>query len=456
MLWAIVKRELADHLMSFRFSAIFVLTLLLMVISILVSSSEYRKAMKEYPTRVEQLVNEDGKVNLGMVAGQGRATVQQVPSYLAFCNGTGERQLPNQVFMAVHGLRGVQRSSDLGEVYRLPGRVDWTFAIAVILSFGAGLLTYRGISGEMSEGTLTLVLSHPVPRSTVLLGKYIAALLALVTVFLIATLCGLVVILSIDPGQLRGDDWLKIGFFCMVGIIYLSCFTSIGLVCSVVARGPLLSAIAYLFVWTAFVFIAPNLGGIVAARLGDAPTPLQMREASAAIKDQISLTPTMGPDEVASAKLRRESAREQLLIGYVQSLTRQVDLGEDLARISPVSVFSSASERIVGGGTFRLKQFLNNALRYREGFLQGMLREDRKDPDSQHRYTPWWVGGKHFSQRVVDIGPQKEFRDPPPTSLEGLGAALWDILLLSLYSMIFFSIALWRFASRDVVPIPGA
>jgi len=455
MFWTTVKRELVDHIISLRFSAIVVLTVVLMVTSVLVFSVTYEKAVKEYPRRIEQLVGADGKVDLGAIPCQGGATVRRIPSPLAFCSGTGERELPDQVVMALHGLRAIQRTSDIGEILHGSAHVDWAFVVAVVLSFGAGLLTYKSVSGELRDGTLTLILSHPVPRSTVLLGKYFAALFALIAAFFLAISVSLIVLQSQGTMQFRGDDWVKLGLFGLVSVAYLSTFILIGLLCSVFTRSPLISAVAFLFVWTVLVFVIPNLGGILAGQIGNIKTPLQIREMAMAIPDQLSLTPGMGDDEVASVKLRRELAKERLLSEYLQSLIWQVHLGQDMTRISPTSTFSYAAERIVGGGTFRLMHFVKNAVRFREGFFQAVIEADKQDPESQHRYVPWWCGNNPFSHRVVDLGPAKEFRDSPPSSIESLVAAFWDLFLLILYNILTFAITFWRFIRRDVAPVPG-
>lgn len=457
MFWMIVKRELVDHITSFRFSAIFVLSVLLMVISVLVFSVTYRTAVKAYPARVEALVNEGGAVNLGMVAVRGGATVRRLPLPLAFCSATGESELPNQVVFAVHGLRAIQRTGQIGAIYTGSTYVDWAFVISALLSFGAGLLTYKSISGELRDGTLTLVLSHPVSRRTVLMGKYFAALTALAAAFSISMLLSLIVLQSLDVAQFTGDDWLKIGLFWMISIAYLSIFVLIGLLCSVFTRGPLLSAVAFLFVWTALVFVIPNLGGILASQMGNAKRPLQIHEMANAIPDQHTLTAAMSADEVASVKLQRELAEERLLLDYLQSLIRQVHIGQDLTRISPASTFSYAAEEIIGGGTLRLHQFVNNAVRFREGFFQAIIEADKHDPSSEHRYVPWWSdpNATHFSHRVVDLGPVKDFRDTSPSSSEGLSSAVWDIFLLILFNLLAFAICFWRFARQDVAPTLG-
>ena len=455
MLRTVIRQELLDHVMSFRFSAITALTLLLMVVSVMVFSSSHALRVREYPGRVEAFVDDEGKVNLFIIASQAGGTVRERPSPLGFCSAAGERELPNEAVMAVHALNAIQRAAEPGEILNTASLLDWTFIVAVILSFGAGLLTYKSVSGERRDGTLALVLSNPVPRATILGGKYIAALGALIVVLLCASLCSLIVLRTSGAVQPGADDWLKLAMFFLLSTLYLSVFVMTGLLCSVFTRSPVLSAVAFVFVWMGLVFVVPNLGGVLAGQLGSVMTPAQVRETARTIPDQYTLSASMNADEAAAVKLRRESAREKLLLEYAQTLVRQVQLGADITLVSPSSVFSSGAEKIVGGGTSRLTHFVHNAVRYRERLFQAILDADRNDPKSEHRYVPWWTGGNHFSQLTVDVGPAKEFRDTFPSSGEGLLAAAWNIVLLVLYNLIAFAVAFRRFVRQDVTPAPG-
>ena len=450
MLWTIIKRELFDHVKSFRFSAMFLLTFLLMTTAVLVFSARYAQERREYPKRVESFVNDEGKVDLRVIACEGGATVRAFPSPLGFLFATGERELPNQAAMALHGLSSLQRAADPGDILDVSGGADWTFVITILLSFGAGLLTYKSVSGERRDGTLTLVLAHPVSRATVLLGKYLGALSALVAVLLVSMLSGVMLLRMPGGVSIGGEELMKVGLFGFISVLFLSVFVLTGLLCSVFARGPILSAVAFLFIWMALVFVIPNLGGILAGLLGGPPTPLQVREEARTIPDRYTLASAMSSDKVASVKLERESAREQLLLSYLRSLVQQVELGRNLTRVSPASVFSFAAEEVVGGGTVRLTHFVDNVVRYRQGFLQAVIEADRHDPQSEHRYVPWWCGGNHFSALTVDIGPAKEFVDLPPSSSSGLVAAWWDIVLLVLYNIGAFAAAFWGFAEQEI------
>ena len=74
---------------------------------------------------------------------------------------------------------------------------------------------------------------------------------------------------------------------------------------------------SFLFTWTCLVFVIPNLAGMLAGQAGDVRTPLEMKEIAASIPDRFPLPPGMSDAEISSVKLRRELAREKLLIEYV-------------------------------------------------------------------------------------------------------------------------------------------
>ncbi len=455
MFRTIFRREILDHVMSFRFSVLFVIVTVLMVTSVLVFSLSYEKALKAYPARVEGFVGADGQVNLAILPCEAGGTVQQLPSPLAFCASGGESELPNQVRMAIHGLKAIERNSDIERSLGAAQSVDWVFVVATLLSFGAGLLTYKSISGELRDGTLSLLFSNPVTRATVLLAKYAAACVTLSLCFTVAMLVSLIVLQIAGAAFFAPADWAKVLLFWAVGNVYLSVFVLIGLACSVLARGPLFSAVLFLFLWIGLVFVIPNIGGILAGQMGNVMTPLQVHQAADAIPDRYSLPPGMDPDRVAAVKLDREIAEERLLREYLQSLIDQVRIGRNLARISPTAVFSNAAEEVTGGGTARLTQFVGNAVRYREGFFQAILAADKLDPQSAHRYVPWWCGDRQFSMRTVDPGPAKNFRDVPPTVLDTASGAFRDVLLLVLYNLVAFAVAFARFVRADVVPAAG-
>ena len=84
-------------------------------------------------------------------------------------------------------------------------KVDWIFVIGYVLSLVAILFTFDSISGERAHGTLRLTLANPVPRHTVLIGKFLGALVSISVPFTLAVLINLLVISTSSDVQLGTD-----------------------------------------------------------------------------------------------------------------------------------------------------------------------------------------------------------------------------------------------------------
>jgi ABC-type transport system involved in multi-copper enzyme maturation permease subunit len=54
--------------------------------------------------------------------------------------------------------------------------LNWSFIAAMIISFVALLFTFDAVSGEKESKTLALALSNSISRGTLLLGKYLSAI----------------------------------------------------------------------------------------------------------------------------------------------------------------------------------------------------------------------------------------------------------------------------------------
>ena len=283
---------------------------------------------------------------------------------------------------------------------------------------------------------------------------YLAALLALGISLVFSMVFGLLVLQLMGQVQLAAGHWGKLVFVVVTALLYLSCFVLIGLLCSIFGRNATIAAMAFLFSWTFLVFIVPNLGGILAGRVGDMRTPYQINELRANIGNRIPVTAGMDARDEGRVRLEREYAKEELLIEYVREMVRQVDLGKKLTRVSPASTFVYAVEGVTGGGIQRLVRFVDNAVRFRAELFETILEADLQDPESDHRYTPWYFSSSdiNFSRRTVDLGPAKEFDDSPPSGAAVLEVAFMDLALLVLYNGVLFLLAFWRFARQDVTP----
>ena len=436
--------------MSFRFALVFCLTTILMVLVAVTGSRDYELSQATPWEAVDGLpANDGGKIRLHDLQSND-LTVKRSISRLSFIAGSHDSSLPNQVQLAAHGIERLARVEGIHGSFRGSMAPDWTNVISVLLSFAAGLLTYRSISGELEANTLLLVLSNPISRSTILLGKFSGAMIALVAGLCVATLASIATLRFMGSIQFSSEEWIRLSLVMGSVLPFLSCFVLLGLLSSVLTRNSTFSAIGFLFVWTILVFIVPNLGGMLGGKLGSLRSPREINETRYKEQDRIQ---SRDPHrEESSVRMEIADAEERLLLEYLKEQVNQVRIAQDLTRISPVSVFTYAIQDLTNSGLGRFERFVENALRFRRNLLDAALAADREDPDSRHRYTPWKSGGDHFSHREVDLGPATHFVDADPSTLEAIESAIKDIGILILTNIVLFMFCFLKFARQEVTP----
>lgn len=172
------------------------------------------------------------------------------PGHLAFCAEGQEKSLPKRV--ELKSKSGFFSSgSGMSYAYYTPwyieypyekyrrnpklqrfAELDWSFIIGVVMSFVAVLFTFDAICGERERGTLRLVLSNPIPRDILLLGKYLGALVSLGIPLILGFLLNLLIVNMDKSISMNGSDWLKIGTMVIISFTYLSVFICLGLLVS--------------------------------------------------------------------------------------------------------------------------------------------------------------------------------------------------------------------------------
>ena len=196
MFFHIMKREILDHLMSFRFALGLgsVTSLLVLGTLIFVGSADKQKLAGNSlnSTWGNNQIRESCQ-QLNELATRGPIALYKRPSALAFCAADQEDALPMHIAaeipsnMWLSGGNSFYRYSipwrlqyildSYQEDSMLPriGALDWSYIIGLVTSFVAILLTFDAISGERENGTLALVLSNAVSRAGVLAGKFLAS-----------------------------------------------------------------------------------------------------------------------------------------------------------------------------------------------------------------------------------------------------------------------------------------
>ena len=207
-LTTIVKKELADHFSSYRFTIIFGLVATLSLV-------------------IVYLVGQDIKLEL-----EGDAKLQFIFLKL-FTSSAVIFSLVQ--FVAIFGP-----------------------LIGLILGFDT-------INRERNEGTLSKLLSQPIYRDVVINGKFLAgvAVITIMMVSIVLVITGLgMLIFGIVP---EVEELFRIFVYLIISIIYISFWLGVAILFSILFRSTATSALAALAVWIFFSFFIP-IGTYVLAK----------------------------------------------------------------------------------------------------------------------------------------------------------------------------------------------
>jgi hypothetical protein len=317
----------------------------------------------------------------------------------------------------------------------------------------------------MERGTLRQIMSNPVPRHSLILGKYISGMLTLIIPLILGLLLNLTIVSFSGLSLFSRAQWERILAFLGISILYLSIFVILGILVSGRSTKSSISIAILLFIWVILAMIIPCAGRIVAERFVEVPTHAELGRQVKDAQDDIwanserygenagNWNPDLSVDWVnppARARLYNALAdtENRMREEYVNRMVAQISLGRNVTQISPTVIYQRASEAIIGTGVARFQNLYNQLKRYRESLQGFVLGIDEKDPDSYHL---WAKGHKVLlSQKPVDYNsiPRFEEIDAPMNSV--LRSALWDIGTLVLLNLFLFMSAYISFLRRDV------
>ena len=150
--------------------------------------------------------------------------------------------------------------------------VDFEFLVRVILSLSAIFLAYDVISGEREAGTLRLMFSNSVKRSTLLLGKFLGGLLSLLIPLLLSFLLGLLIASFSPLIDFQSPEHGRLGFIFLLSALYLTSFFTLGIFVSTLTRRSKITLLISLLIWVFLLFIVPNASFEMAQKIKPVPS----------------------------------------------------------------------------------------------------------------------------------------------------------------------------------------
>ncbi len=468
MIWHIAKRELYDNLNSLRFALATVLLFGLMLTNAIVYLREHPVRVQKYHDAVTESLNRlKARTDLYEIAQWGPGNLYKKPSPLYFCAEGGDVFLSDRVngefvFWTTDNLRGFWQllylPATLNSKNIRPAtiKVDWGFVIGYVLSLIAILFTFDSISGERERGTLRLMLANSVPRHTVLIGKFLGALISISVPFTLSVLMNLLVISTSNDVQLSTEAWSRLGIIFSIALLYLCLFLALGLLVSSRVQQNAASLVTLLLMWVTFVVFMPSTLASIASGFSTPMTYDEFFERRNQLHNELKdayETRLQNTHELSAKKIQlggeyvtNEAAqRERLSHEHLDQQHAQIQLARSVTRISPFAIVQHLLEAFAGTGFERHRQFVENVQRYAREYREFVGDMDRADSDSPH------IIGVREGMSKKPISPESIpiFEDTLSLSRDFNTAAV-DLLLLVLFFVVFFSGAYLAFVRVEV------
>ena len=475
MIWHITKRELYDNLNSLRFALTTVLLLALMVTNAVRHLREHPKRVQRYQNAVAESLDrlmahaDDSFYKLSQ---HGPGNFYKKPSPLHFCANGGEPLLPdtvrveepfvfasdsegNPTHVGVWSLSYPDANLQNKDVGPDVSQVDWAFIIGYVLSLIAILFTFDAFSGERERGTLRLMLANSVPRYTVLIGKFLGALLSVSIPFALAVLVNLLLISTANAVHLTTEAWARLGIIFCLALLYTSLFLALGLLISTRAQRSSVSLMILLLTWVTFVVFMPSTLASIASSFSPAVSfDESWKQRNASQRDlwdkygkwfwssEVDDSTLRGKSKFYNEHVERWERKHEERLKY---RTSQVRRAHAITSISPATLLQHLIEAFAGTGFERHLQFVENTQRYARQFREFIIDTDRGDPESLHI-----IGVREgMSQKPVNSKAVPRFEDTLNLS-QDFNTVAMELLLLVLFVVVLLSGAYLAFVRVEV------
>lgn len=267
----LILKEIRNHLLSFRFMAVFALLLVIVPATVLILANDTARRQDEYSRR--------------------QADIEIYLRSYAHFNRIGNIIAPSQPPLPLQAVvLGLSARPDLEQFDNDPlpvmfPLIDLTFILGILMSLAALIFSYDAVSGEKEDGTLKLMLANGLPRAKIVLAKIVGGMAALAIPFL-ASLAVALIFLVLHPRiAWTASDWGSLALIVAGGLVYIGIFLGLGLLISARHASSASSILTCLFVWVLVVLVVPNLSPYVASLIKPSPSIVAVDRTIARISD---------------------------------------------------------------------------------------------------------------------------------------------------------------------------
>jgi ABC-type transport system involved in multi-copper enzyme maturation permease subunit len=363
---------------------------------------------------------------------------------------------PNMIPYSTANVGNPVVASSLSYQMRRYERLDWTFAVGILATFLAVVMSFNALSGEKEEGTLKLLLTNRISRTSVLTAKLLALTASVFFPVLVGVLISMALMTLVTGIPYSGADLLRITAVLSMGLLLVLLFVSMGLFVSALMGQSSKSLVLLLLVWVVSVVIIPSLGRLITENvravvpaaeierrigelLGEAIEEYSGRDISHAPREALPVDASEFLWDEMMDKV--EGRAQEIMDGNMRAKMDQVRIMEGIARISPVFLFKLGAWDMAGTGRLEDEHFAEDVRNEREEFLEFIRSQDAQDGGSPHiLYRKWYLSYKAVDPAAVprytggEVPVEISLRRGLP---EAIGLAVWAAVMFLLAHVAF-------------------
>ena len=474
----IVKKEILEQVVSFRFIVLLLICMILIPLSLFVSNREFQNRVTDYNRLVEMSREKIENTQFMELMSEAYSVDGYVPpAPLSVFAGGNTVTIPDGFRSLRAGITFTEGSNAGNGALNLNDTIDFLFIIQVIFSLLAILFTFDAVCGERELGTLKTMLSNSIPRDIVIFGKLTGILVTMLIPFVASFVLGIVILLFSGFPSGDGDMSARIVIMAVSTVVYISVFASIGIVISSCVERSKTSVVLLLLVWIILINIIPKGAGIVAQALvpveSDSVIEIEksmfrrnlelergaeIAEMEKTLPQYLDITPENNERNAAINEERsriladiRDEYERRINDEYARiddrirtKLDTQVLIAQFIAQLSPVTSFTNIFTTIAGTGTYDRERLITAAEAYQQTVYRELFQYIHRDISPEGHMTMSIDGDN------IDLANLPVFNYTRSTLTETAGAVMIDTIIFVLFLIVTITAVYVSFLQYDV------
>lgn len=473
MLKVIIEKEIRDILSSSKFVYTFIVCAILILLSFYTGAMNYKQSLAHWETAQTENLNSFEGMTDWMRVQENRIFLTPQP-LAALVNGVSN-DIGRTSNVRTRGEINPEDSRYNEEpVYAYFRFIDLEFIFSIVLALFAILLGYDAICGEKELGTLKLCLSNSVPRTKLLLGKFIGSFTILSTSLLLVIAIG-TLLLPLLGVNLNRDEWFRFGLIIFAGLLYFGVFLALSIMVSSFTQKTSTAFLVLLIIWIGTTLILPRAAVLIAGRAVDVPTVDEIGYQKAAFaterwKEHIDAiknfeVPKNDPNDPDAMNTMMNNfnkyidslgqVREDKLDEYYGRLNEdrrnhekeRSTVALTLSRISPAASLSLATSTLAGTSTKLKDRFYEQSNNYQNSFIEFLSEKTGLNVGKGFVYIS--DNDDQGEPEPIDATEIPVYKFETPPLKETLSMVLPDLGLLAFFNLIFIAGAFIAFNRYD-------